>query len=82
MSIDSQKRGPLTGLRAVGFVTEVFIAVAAPATFFALLGRNLDWRWHTSPWMTILGFFCAIALSGLLVYRKAKQVAEDLKNTK
>lgn len=82
MSSDDQKRSPLTGLNALGFVTDVFISIALPATAFAWLGRTLDKRWGTSPWMTLIGFALAIALSGTLVYRKAKQMEKELKDIK
>ncbi len=61
----------ISQLVAVGFVTDVFISIALPTTLFALGGRALDRRWSTNPWMTIVGFLLAIALSSFLVYRKA-----------
>ncbi len=79
MSSNDQKRQPLTGLSALGFVTDVFISIALPTTLFAWIGRTLDKRWSTSPWMTVVGFILALALSGTLVYRKAKRAAEDMK---
>lgn len=79
MSSDGQKRAPLTGLNALGFVTDVFISIALPTMLFALAGRSLDRRWNTSPWMTVIGFFLAIAVSGTLVYRKAIRVAKEMK---
>jgi F0F1-type ATP synthase assembly protein I len=78
MSSDGQKRTPLTGLHALGFVTDVLISVALPTTFFAWVGRSLDTRWNTSPWMTVIGFVFAITISGLLVYRKAKQYQKQI----
>lgn len=82
MSSDGQKRSPLTGLNALGFVTDVFISIALPTTLFAWLGRKADVAWNTSPWMTVIGFILAIGLSGLLVYRKAKQMEKELKDSR
>lgn len=65
----------ISQLQALGFVWEVFMAIALPTTLLALGGRWLDRRWNASPWMTIIGFVFAIAISGALVYRKAKQFA-------
>ncbi len=69
----------ISQLAAVGFVTDVFVSIALPTTLFALGGRSLDQRWSTSPWMTVIGFLLAIALSGFLVYRKARRFAKELK---
>ncbi len=72
---------PMSKLRAVGFVTDVFISVAVPAVFFAWAGRTLDQKWHLTPWLTVIGFILAIATSGALVYRKAKKAADEMKNS-
>lgn len=61
----------ISQLHALGFVMDVFISIALPTTLFALGGRSLDRRWGTHPWMTVVGFLFAVALSGALVYRKA-----------
>ena len=71
---------PLSQLAAIGFVSEVFAAVAVPAVVFALGGRWLDARYNLSPWMTILGFILAISISGAMVYRMAKRYAEQMKS--
>ena len=72
---------PLSQLAAIGFVWEVFAAIALPAVVFALLGRALDNRYHLTPWMTLLGFVVAIAISGAVVYRMAKKFAQNMKST-
>lgn len=77
---EERPKTPLTGLHALGFVTDVLISVALPTTVFALAGRALDRRWGTSPWMTVIGFVFAMAIAGLLVYRKAKQAEKILTN--
>lgn len=78
---DSAIPKQVSQLAAVGFVWEIFAAIALPTTLFALAGRWLDARWKISPWMTILGFVLAIALSGWIVYRKAKKFANEMKKT-
>lgn len=57
----------------MGFVWEVFIAIALPTTAFALLGRWLDKQWHSSPWMTIVGLFLALGIACFLMMRKARE---------
>lgn len=78
---DSAIPKQISQLNAVGFVWEIFAAIALPTTLFALAGRWLDARWNISPWMTVLGFVLAIALSGWIVYRKAKKFAESMKSS-
>lgn len=70
--------GPKPSLDALSFVWDVIFSIAIPTTLFALLGRWLDQRWHTSPWMTILGLILALGLAFVLVMRKAKQFLATL----
>ncbi len=58
--------------RAMGFVWEVLISIAIPTTLFALGGRWLDTRWHTSPWFVLIGLVLSFLTAGALVMRKAK----------
>jgi F0F1-type ATP synthase assembly protein I len=70
-----EERRPETVLRgweAVGFVGEVFLAVAIPTTICALLGRWLDKAYGWSPWATLVGLILSVVLSFVLVLRKAK----------
>lgn len=73
---------PFSKLAAIGFVVDVFISVALPTTGFALLGRYLDKRWNATPWFSLVCLALALAISGLLVYRKARQYAEQAKTPK
>ena len=71
---------PVSKLAAIGFVWDIFFLIAFPTVLFALLGRRYDRLWGTSPWLTIIGFIFAIAISGALVYRKAKRFANDMRS--
>ena len=75
--------GTSSPLEAVSFVWDVLFSIAVPTTLFALFGRWLDQRWHSAPWMTVLGLLLALALAAVLVMRKAKQylvmIHKDLK---
>lgn len=70
----------ITKLEAIGFVWEVLASVAIPTTVFALLGRMLDARWNSSPYATLVGFTCSVAIAFVLVIRKAKAMANRLKS--
>ncbi len=79
--MDSDGRSStVSGLKALGIVWDVVIAVAVPTTLFALAGRWIDVRYATSPWGTIVGLIFALTVSGLLVYRKATAYAEQMKS--
>lgn len=58
--------------QATGFVWDVFASIAIPTTLCALGGRWLDARYGASPWFTIAGLIIALAVSYVLVMRKAK----------
>lgn len=77
--ISSNNQG-ISRLEAIGFVWEVFASVAIPTTIFALIGRMLDARWNSSPYATIAGLALSLALTGVLVTRKAKEMALRLKS--
>ena len=62
------------GLRIVG---EFGGLIAIPVVVFVLLGRWLDVRWSTKPWMTIVAFVLAAVISALMVWRRTKEVAKE-----
>ncbi|MDO8581978.1 MAG: AtpZ/AtpI family protein [bacterium] len=70
----SDRRFMVFGLRIVG---EFGGLIAIPVVVFVLLGRWLDGRWGTKPWMTIAGFVVAALVSGLMVWRRTKDVASE-----
>ncbi len=62
------------GLRIVG---EFGGLIAIPVVVLVLLGRLLDARWSTKPWMTIGAFVLAALVSGFMVWRRTKEVAKE-----
>ncbi len=62
------------GIRIVG---EFGGLIAIPVVVFVLVGRWLDGRWGTKPWMTILAFILAALVSGIMVWRRTKDVAKE-----
>ena len=62
------------GIRIVG---EFGGLIAIPVVVFVFVGRWLDGRWGTKPWMTIVAFVLAALVSGLMVWRRTKDVAAE-----
>ncbi len=81
MAEKSDKTTEISKFEALGFVWEVFMAIALPTTACAFAGRWADARFQTSPWLTLLGLFIALALSGLIISRQAMQFSKRLKKT-
>lgn len=79
MAEKSDKTESISKLEAVGFVWNVFIAIALPAMACAFIGRWADARFKTSPWVTLLGLLIALALSGFMVSRQAMRFSHKLK---
>lgn len=79
MADNLHKTNPISRLEALGFVTDVFISVALPTMTFALVGKYLDVRWNTFPYITVIGLILALTITAALITRKAKAMAERMK---
>lgn len=55
---------------AISLAWELGYSIALPLVIFALLGRWLDKKLETSPWLFLLGIFLAVSVSSYLVYKK------------
>ena len=64
-------------LFALKIIGDFGLAIAAPVVAFVLIGQYLDERYGRSPWFTIIGFVLAAALSGRIIWRKAKKYGEE-----
>lgn len=77
-NLQSQKQSDsrywIFGLRIVG---EFGGLIAIPVVLFVLAGRWLDGRWGTKPLFIIVGFVVAAVVSGMMVWRRSKEVAEE-----
>jgi F0F1-type ATP synthase assembly protein I len=51
--------------------------IAVPVVLFVYLGKKLDARWDTQPWLMIAGFVLAASISGISIYRKAKKLGSE-----
>ncbi len=74
------RKESISRLEALGFVWDVLVSVAVPTTVLALLGRWLDARWGSTPAATIVGLILSFVIAGALVMRKAKAMAERMKD--
>ena len=70
----SDSKFVIFGLRIVG---EFGGLIAIPVVVFVLLGRFLDKRWETKPWMTIIAFVLAAVVSAIMVWRRTNDVAKE-----
>lgn len=59
---------------ALGLAWNLGYSIAVPLVVFALLGRFLDKKLETSPWLLLVGILFSIALSSWLVYKKTLDI--------
>lgn len=78
--VDTSRKRPISQWEAMEFVWELLILIALPTTLAAFGGRWMDKHWHIAPWGTIIGLLLALAISGTLVLKKGKQMAERMKS--
>lgn len=64
-------------LFAMRIMGDFGVSIAAPVVIFVLIGQYLDDKYRRSPWFTIAGFVLAAALSGIMIYRKAKKYGQE-----
>lgn len=62
------------GLKIVG---EFGGLIAIPVVLFVLAGRWLDGRWGTKPVFIIIGFVVAAFVSGMMVWKRAKEISVE-----
>lgn len=61
----------------VSLAWELGYVVAVPLIIFALVGRFLDKKLETSPWIFLLGVVISIIVSVFMVYRKADKIIKN-----
>lgn len=49
---------------------ELGYSIAVPIVLFALLGKFLDKKLSTSPWLLLAGVLISISISSYIVYKK------------
>ncbi len=53
---------------------ELGYTITIPIVALALVGRMLDKRFETSPWLLLAGIVVSIIVSSFMVYRKVKKI--------
>lgn len=51
--------------------------IAVPVVVLAIIGRKMDAIYDSGVLYTIIGFVAAAAISGLMIYRKAKRYGKE-----
>ncbi len=70
---------PNSQIQAIALVWDVILSVALPPVILAFIGRNLDQRFETKRFYTLIGLGLAFAVSSVLVYRQARRMQQSLK---
>ncbi|MFH2062617.1 MAG: AtpZ/AtpI family protein [bacterium] len=71
---EQDRKYVILGLRIVG---EFGAIIAVPVVLLSLLGKYLDQRYGTAPAFLIAGFLLAAVLSGVSVYRRAREFGRE-----
>ncbi len=71
---DKDRKYILLGLRIVG---EFGAIIAVPVVLLAMLGKYLDGKYGTAPWLLIAGFVIAFTLSSVSIYSRAKRFRDE-----
>lgn len=80
--MESGTNHPISRWEAIGFVGELFGAVAIPSTLLILAGRWLDQRYGLTPWVTLVGLFLALGFAAFFVVRRGKRMAARISGIK
>lgn len=64
----------LFGLKIVG---DFGVTIAVPVILFVYFGQKLDAKYGTSVRFTVIAFVVSALISGLLVYRRAKEYGKE-----
>ena len=59
---------------AIGLAWELGYTIAVPIVALALLGRFLDKKLGTSPWILLFGILLSVAVSSWAVYKKTLDI--------
>lgn len=62
---------------AFRIIGEFGVSIAVPVVVLALLGKHLDERFGTGPWLRIAGFALAAVITALIVSRRAKAFGKE-----
>jgi len=74
MNIQPQNPKDLNKWRLVSLASELGFIIALPLLAFALLGKWLDSRFGSSPWLTLAGILFAIVITTVWLTRRFKEL--------
>ena len=75
ISMDNQDKKSLS--LGLNLAWELGYLIAIPIIIFAFVGRALDRKFDTSPWLLLAGIFIALIISGIAVGRKSMAIIKD-----
>lgn len=64
--------------KTVALAWDLGYIIAGPLVILAFLGRFLDKKYESSPIFLLSGILLAVAVSGIMVFRKTKKILEDI----
>ena len=59
--------------RIVNLGLEMGFIIALPLLVFILIGKWLDAKWHTTPWLTLVGIILAIGATTAWLTQRLKE---------
>ena len=62
---------------AISLAWQLGYTIAIPLVVLALVGRILDKRFGTSPWLLLVGIFLSIIISTFAVYFKTVKILKE-----
>ncbi len=63
---------------ALSLAWQLGYTVAIPLVILALIGRLLDKKFGTSPWLLVVGIFLSLIISTIAVYYKTIKILGDV----
>lgn len=76
MENKSQQRNAL--FQAIGFAWQFGYTIVVPLVVFALVGRLLDRKLGTGPWLFLIGVLLSIAISSIALVSKAMKIMRTI----
>jgi LPXTG-motif cell wall-anchored protein len=65
---------PMSKWRLASLASEMGFIIALPLLVFTLLGKKLDLRFGTTPWLTLAGIVLAISSTTLWLTRRFREL--------
>ncbi|HEV8601273.1 MAG TPA: AtpZ/AtpI family protein [Patescibacteria group bacterium] len=74
MNIQPQNPKDLNKWRLVSLASELGFIIALPLLAFAVIGKWLDGKFGTTPWLTLVGILSAIVITTIWLTRRFKEL--------